>query len=255
MLKQVRFSCQGQNLYGSLHLPEKAKAPFPAVLLCHGFTGTRFEPHRIFLKMSRLLEKQGIASLRFDFLGHGESDGEFKDIRLGRQVGEAAAGLAFLRGQRGVSKRRCGLLGLSMGGAVSASLAGKDPDIGALVLWNAVATPERQFRGIPLGAGAKASLKKYGGYDLGGNLLGRGFFSDLPKQKPLERLRHFKGKALIVQGLSDSTVVPDQGRKYAQALGARGELHLVEGGTHTFDSRESEGEALTLSLAWLKKNL
>ena len=77
MQQACYFSNEGQQIAGTVHIPD-GPGPFPGVLLCHGFTGQRIEAHFIFVKMSRALEQAGIASLRFDFRGSGESEGRFQ---------------------------------------------------------------------------------------------------------------------------------------------------------------------------------
>src|SRR2546426_5960176 len=64
-----------------IHRPERARARRggPGVVLFHGFTGDRMESHWLFVKCSRALALAGIASLRFDFYGSGESEGEFSE--------------------------------------------------------------------------------------------------------------------------------------------------------------------------------
>lgn len=62
MERQIVFENAGQKLYGMLHLPDRVDRP-PAVALFHGFTGTKIEPHRIFVKMARELMSNGIAAL------------------------------------------------------------------------------------------------------------------------------------------------------------------------------------------------
>jgi fermentation-respiration switch protein FrsA (DUF1100 family) len=44
--KSIEIKHNGQMLRGMEHIPEGGKAP--AVILYHGFTGTKLEPHRFF---------------------------------------------------------------------------------------------------------------------------------------------------------------------------------------------------------------
>src|ERR1035441_774266 len=115
MEKQISFSVRGQKLYGMLHLP-KGKGPAPALSMFHGFTGNRFEPHQLFVKTARRLAKDGIAVLRFDFRGSGESEGDFKDITVPGEIEDGRESLNFLSAQPEVDPNRLGILGLSMGG-------------------------------------------------------------------------------------------------------------------------------------------
>ena len=114
----------GKTLRGVLHLPAAApRDPAPAVVLFHGFTGNRMESHWMFVKCSRALAQAGVASLRFDFYGSGESDGEFRQMTLRGEIADGRAAVAFLRTQKGIDPKRVGLQGLSLGGAVAATLA------------------------------------------------------------------------------------------------------------------------------------
>jgi cephalosporin-C deacetylase-like acetyl esterase len=58
MQEAVSIIHEGQTLRGMAHIPEN-REKVPAVILFHGFTGTKLEPHRMFLKISRELEKRG----------------------------------------------------------------------------------------------------------------------------------------------------------------------------------------------------
>jgi len=124
------------TLRGMEHIPEKSlDEKVPAVILFHGFTGTKLEPHRLFLKISRALEKQGIASFRFDFLGSGESDGDFEEMTVSKEIEEAHAIVDFVKRDGRIDPSRIYLLGLSMGGLVASVVAGERPnDVAKLIL-------------------------------------------------------------------------------------------------------------------------
>ena len=110
-------------MVGMLHLPEE-KGPFPAVAIYHGFTGTKVEPHRLFVKMSRALVQKGIAGTLWIFRGSGDSEGDFADMTVSGEIADAIRVLDFLQEQPEVDGERLGVLGLSMGGAIAASVAG-----------------------------------------------------------------------------------------------------------------------------------
>jgi uncharacterized protein len=134
--QSIHFEVQGQRVWGMLHLPLEVNAPVPAVLILHGFTGQRMEPHRLFVLFSRLLAEHGIASLRFDFRGSGESEGGFDEMTPSREVEDVIAAYQFLRSRPEIDSAKLGLLGLSMGGMVAAlSVARPDLEFAALSLW------------------------------------------------------------------------------------------------------------------------
>ena len=66
------------TLRGFFHKPNQDK--HPVCLIFHGFTGQKTGTKFSYVQLSRMLESKGIASFRFDFLGSGESDGNFVDM-------------------------------------------------------------------------------------------------------------------------------------------------------------------------------
>ena len=67
----------------------------PIVILCHGFTGNR--NGGLERGIAHELESLGIASIRFDFNGHGESEGEFMfGISMGYEIKDGKLGRALL---------------------------------------------------------------------------------------------------------------------------------------------------------------
>ena len=141
----ITFVNEGQKLIGVLHRPAAAdRDKTPAVVLFHGFTGTKVEPHRIFVKAAEALARAGIVALRFDFRGSGDSEGDFEDMTLPGEISDARVSLDYVSGLPGVDGNNIGILGLSMGGAVAASVS-DDPRVRSVVLWSAVADLESTF--------------------------------------------------------------------------------------------------------------
>ena len=81
------------------------------VIFCHGYRGERTGPNRTFVRAARTLAAAGIASLRFDQYGSGDSDGDFLDSSFTDWVTRRQA-LAVEQSKAG---RRIALLGQSMG--------------------------------------------------------------------------------------------------------------------------------------------
>ena len=55
MQKAIELVSQGLTLRGMLHMPENVPGKVPVVVIFHGFTGNKMEPHFIFVKLSRML--------------------------------------------------------------------------------------------------------------------------------------------------------------------------------------------------------
>ena len=247
MESPVSFPSGGADIIGVLHLPEAS--PAPGLIMCHGFTGHKAETHRLFVAAARDFCRHGLAVLRFDFRGSGDSAGEFREMTVSREIADAAAELDFLSARAEVDSERLGVLGLSLGGCVAACLAGRDARVGALVLWSAVAHLERLFERL-LPEFGEAPVLDYQGWGLG-----RAFLEELPQIQPLETVTGFAGPGLVVHGTRDESVPPSDGKDYHKVLGDRCRLHLVQGADHTFSSLAWQEEAASVSRDFLVQAL
>lgn len=253
MQKAVELVMNGKTLRGMYHSLESS-AKSPLVILFHGFTGFKSETHRIFLKLSRLLEKKGMAVLRFDFSGSGESDGDFEEMTFSSEFIEAEAILDYARALPNVDQSRIGLLGFSMGGAIAGTLAGKrSGDIKILVLW-APATMKILKRNLTSRL-ASAWRDERGCYDLDGLWLNAGFLEDLAGWDSLSSISNFNKEVLIINGSEDSTVPVEVARQYQEVLLKKAGLEIIEGADHTFTRHDWETEVLKKTVAFLTARL
>lgn len=257
MEKPVTFECKGQQIIGMLHLPE-GNGKFPAALLLHGFTGHKSETHRLFVKLSRALARHGVASLRFDFRGSGDSAGNFEDHTIRSEIADALEALKFLSRQKRVDSRRLALIGLSMGGAVAAFVAGREKNrIKSLVLLAPVAegpgilddlsTPE-----------AVSSLAQTGITDYNGNLVGVAFIRQFAEMKPVRELAKGDAPVLIVHGAKDETVPVQHADMYERAAHAAKRVVkkiIIPGADHTFNKHVWEQRVITETVDWLGETL
>lgn len=250
----ITFKSQGMQVVGVLHMPDRRKGKVPAVVLFHGFTGTKVEPHRIFVKQARALARAGIAALRFDFRGSGDSEGEFSNMTLSGELKDARAALAFIRSRPGIDTSRIGVLGLSFGGAVASLLLGNDRDICAAALWAPVGHPSEMSQ-HRYTAKVERQLKQMGCVDYGGSAVGKCFFDDIGKHQPIKAIVKTRAPVLLIHGSEDQTVPPKTTRDYEVALKkARCAVvrHVVPGADHTFNSLPWEVQVLALTLEWFR---
>jgi len=256
--KQISFENHGQRLFGMTHAPE-GQGPHPAVLLHHGFTGDRIESHFLLVKMARRLAASGYFAMRFDFRGSGESEGLFKDVTIPGEIDDAKVALAWLRSQPDVDPARVVLLGISMGGAVAATVAGEDTEVVGLILWSAVASPAELINmavaseeQVPPPLGPQPD----GTFDAGGHLIGPDFVKTIGEVKPLESIRQFHGPVLILHGTKDPTVPPEHADRYLKAAGSeRAVRYWIEGADHTYSAHIWEEETFQLTLSWLQRHV
>ena len=82
MQKYVEIKRDGLTLRGMLHVPDNVSSKVPMVILLHGFCDDRNEINFVHNELSQRLCDAGIASVRFDMNGSGESDGRFEDMTI-----------------------------------------------------------------------------------------------------------------------------------------------------------------------------
>lgn len=266
----ISFSNEGQTIVGTLAMPE-GEGPFPVALLLHGFTGTRHElpvlgtEDTMFSRAARWLGERGVASLRIDFRGSGESEGAWEDTTFSGQISDAIAALDFVETLEDVDSGKISIVGLSQGGLVGAATAGRDARVSNLVLWSAVSNPVMSY-GILLGydnllAGAAAGDEALTiALPWGAETALKGpFFEDIFLVDPVAEIAGYGGPLLAITGARDTTVTPQpQAGQVFLDYHEGAEALVVLDGDHVFDvlAEVSEviDEALAYSLAWLRSN-
>jgi uncharacterized protein len=143
--EQVTFSNApaGVSLSGTLTLP-KGSGPFAAAVLIAGSgpedrDGT-IANHKPFLVLSDYLTRRGIAVLRYDKRGIGQSTGSADMATTMDLAGDAQYALAYLKTRKDIDPARIGLIGHSEGAMIAPTIAASSPDLPWVVLLAAPAT-------------------------------------------------------------------------------------------------------------------
>ena len=232
--EKVFFKSEGQKMAGVLHLPDNNNPP--CVIASHGLLASK-ESEK-YIALGARLSTEGIAMLRFDFRGIGESEGRIEDDTVSRRITDLGAAIDLLLARPGLG-RRIGLVGSSLGGYVSLFKAARDKEVRALVIW---ATP---FHLDALGS------KKQ---EEGEPLPGEAFFRDLPKHSLLPLLPKISN-CMVVHGEKDELVPVDQAWEIFQGLNGPKEIHIIEGADHRLTQPTHRQRAMDLTVEWLKKYL
>lgn len=268
----VTFKNEGETVVGTLALPTTSGAPYPVVLLLHGFTNERNElpvggtDETMYGRLARLLAAAGMASLRIDFRGSGESDGAWADTTFTGQLDDARAAVDYLATLSMVNLDRLGVVGFSQGGLIAAELAAQDERVRTLVLWSPVSSAPDTYKHILGAESVEAGLVAEAPLPVttqwGAQFeLGRGFFVDLFRYDPTAAIAEVDAPLLVIVGLEDTTVTPQP---------AYGELYLTyHDGDERLITLESDhvfnvltdsdpalfDEAVGWSVAWLGNTL
>ena len=233
--KVVFHSTRNHEICGILSDPANDRNR-PAVLMCHGLTTSK--DGRTYVRLEEILNGKKFSTFRFDFFGHGESEGDFADLTLSEAVDDVRSALRFLKDS---GYGRIGLIGSSFGGFASILAAGRSDDLFALALKSPVSDylglliARDQGRGIE--AWKKDGFIAFEGAD-GKNLrLNYSFFEDAEEIKDHMSVESIKVPTLIVHGDRDETVPLAQSQKTAGLIpGCR--LEVIEGADHIYSDTE-----------------
>lgn len=210
----------GQKIVADLTLPD-SETPVPAVLLLHGFTGERQElpltdtGKGLFQHLAQSLKVAGIASLRIDFRGSGQSEGLWEETTFSGQISDALIALAYLGNLQEIDADAIGVLGFSQGGLVAASAGGRSLDVKSMVLWAPVANPAFTYGQL---LGADNLLKAANAEDneafsavlpWGDTVtLYASFYKELITISPLAEITSYTNPLLVLAGYKDDVVEP-----------------------------------------------
>jgi len=209
--RPLKVTRNGQKMNATLTLPGQI-APKAVVVFLHGYTGTRDEiPVRggegMFLRAARAFAQQGIASVRFDFIGSGDSDGAWADTTFGGQTADTRAVLEALISEAGINGVPVHLLGFSQGGLVAMQAAANGMPVRSVILWNPVLDPRQTYGRIfsPEGLDAGLKLAKAGDLDamVPGTRLKAGFFAEIATANPIKTGASFTQPVLAISGTLD----------------------------------------------------
>ncbi|MGU3472821.1 alpha/beta hydrolase family protein [Paenibacillus sp. D51F] len=260
MEKQLTLRHDGLELTATLHYPAGGGAEReerkPAVLICHGFVGSRIGVDRLFVKTARQLAAQGSYVLRFDYGGCGESGGSYGSLGFDSMVEQTRTALDYILSMDCVDPQRITLLGHSLGGAVALHTAVKDKRVTRLVMWSSVGYPFNDIvRIVGRGGYDEAVLK--GSTDYAGYTLEPVFFDSLQQHQPFQAASRFGGDVLLVHGTSDDVIPADYSFLYQKVFWTRGDglcdKEIIFQADHTYSTRAHQEEAIRLTADWLEK--
>ncbi len=144
--KPFFFPGENYNLFGILHCPEGIDV-VGGFVFCHPFAEEKLWTHRVFVSFARELAKLGFAVLRFDYMGHGDSEGDFSDSTVETRMSDIDHAIATIKTEiNGLD--RVNLLGLRFGATLAALKAGQRNDINRIILWDPIIDGSRYMQEI-----------------------------------------------------------------------------------------------------------
>jgi alpha-beta hydrolase superfamily lysophospholipase len=146
MESRVTFKSDGLNLSGIVHTPPDLRAGErrAVFLVLHGFGGNKEGHGQIVI--AEQLAKWGYVTMRFDYRGCGESEGERGRILCLDQVADTSNAVTYMASRPEVDPKRIALVGSSFGAAVAVYTGGADTRVAAVISSGGWGDGERKFR-------------------------------------------------------------------------------------------------------------
>lgn len=223
----------------------------PVVILMHGFMGNK---DGMLEKLTGdKLAQNGIASIKFDFNGHGESEGPFSGMTVPNEIEDAKLVYEYVKSLPFAGS--VAMTGHSQGGVVASMTAG---DLGVdnikcvVLLAPAAVLRDDAIRGSTMGA-------RYNPLDppefvqlFGDMKLGREYIKTAFSLPIYETAQKYTGPACIIHGTGDQVVPYTYGERY-HSIWPGSKLHILHAADHMFS--KDMLKAVDLTVDFLVKNL
>ncbi|WDH83275.1 alpha/beta hydrolase [Paenibacillus urinalis] len=261
MERQIGIKHGEEEIAATIHYPVvteisegKKPARVPLIVICHGFVGNRIGVDRLFVKMARELAEDGNLVLRFDYIGCGESTGEYGAEGLQSMINQTKSVLDYALDCCDVDPQQVTLLGHSLGGATALHTAVRDKRVTKLILWSAVGYPFNDIIKIT-GRDKYDTSVKEGAADYLGYRFTPAYFESLADFQPFQEALKFSGDVLVIHGTSDDTIPVDYAFLYQKVFWMRSEgrcdKDIIFQGDHTFSSGPEREQLIKRTRAWL----
>lgn len=245
------FTIQGSkgSLAAHLQLPSIKKGEkIPIVIICHGLTGNQNEP--FISKIAADVLKQGMGVVRFDFNGHGKSEGDFQEMDALNIQEDLRKVITWTHKQP--FTKNISLVGHSLGGIVVGMVApelGKNGIKALVLLASGGVAPDLMLMGNFFGI-------KFDPWNMpefitlpNGLKMGKSYLTTMRDLPIYQTARNYTGPALVLNGTHDSVVPYNYAIRYAEVM-PKAELRLLDDEDHGF-TKSADSTSLMIA-QWLK---
>jgi len=251
-VESVSFtSADGHSLSARLHRPEQPgpNTTFRAAIFAHCFTCSKDVPAAS--RISRALAELGIAVLRFDFTGLGQSEGDFSNTSFSSNVSDLKLAASWLQEQQLIPRM---LIGHSLGGAAVLAAAKEIETTQAIVT---LAAPSEPNHIMHMFSEHMESIHNQGEATvaIAGRpfTLRRQFVEDLEQHHLLDDVKNLGKALLIFHSPEDSVVDIEHARHIYEAARHPKSFISLAGADHMLSNPADSLYAGSVIAAWAKR--
>lgn len=225
----VTYASRGVQVPATVVLPD-GEGPFPLVVLVHGHGGSR-EENIGFGSIAGALKERGIASIRMDLPGCGDSAESFQMNTLDNMQQDVLSAVDYATSSYPIEAGKVGIFGYSMGGRIALALLGDGAHDFAAAALLAPAGSTDDLKNLFGGADGWDALKaeaEANGFAVFTTIYGqtqelsKAWFEQLEQEADpaASAAAQYEGPALVLYAADDEAVSPAVSAAVAEALGA-----------------------------------
>lgn len=255
--KRVEFeNNESEMLAGILRIPDSrgdGKERLPAIIICHTFHDNK--DHEFMVSLWDSLSRQGFICLRFDLSGHGESQGDYRDMTITQDVKDLRAAFDFVSNLEQTDRKRVGILGHSTGGIDAILFSAGHKEVKSIAVLSARADIQ-EFIDSYMDKYQQEEWKRTGRAEFYGmEEVSADFLRDAERYEILEEIKNVKCPMMIVHGTEDARVPFEDARELFNHAKEPKRIELIEGADHHFSEPGHRQELLEILGDWFSRTL
>lgn len=246
--KRTFTNAQNHNIDAKLDVPLNVE-PLCFAIICHCFTCTKETITTS--RVSRGLAQKGIACLRFDFTGLGNSEGNFADTNFSTMVEDILSGARYLATEY---KSPSVLIGHSMGGTAVLAASTEIESCQSVIT---IASPSQPDHVLHHFGSAMRDLEL--GVDAHINVAGVNypikpqFIDDVRNYDLVNRLKSYDKKLLSIRAGKDSLVPKEDADELIKYTSVNSKIFDLNNADHLFSNRQDTEKMIEQIASWIKE--
>lgn len=243
----------GHSLSGILRQPDQVEPKkLPAIIVVHGFNENMNRDW--ILDIANFISPYGFVALRFDFHGHGESEGDFEEHTVTQQIDDVKSAVDFVEQLSEVDSTKIFLIGHDIGGDISVLAAAEDARVKGVISWAARGDIEKHITSR-MADYELDELKQKGRYAHGQFDINSEYLEDLKEHNVQEAFNKLQVPILLIHGRDDLQIRVDEARKLLTMAHEPKQLVLIPEADHWCRQPEAREFLLETMLNWLKRSV
>lgn len=243
----------GERLIGLVDYPKERKGKYPVIVLAHGFGGIKSE-HGMFTDLARILTGIGFLTVRFDFSGCGESEGDYSKTSLTKLVDEFRIIWKYAKARPDVDKTRMGTIGMSFGTDVV--IMSRPTDARCYALLGSVAFPFEALQNLfGKGYNPEGVSVRISGHTGKEKKVRPEFWKDLRKYDIIKSMKRIRRPVLIIHGTKDESIPLKHPKALYAAANRPKKFVIINGADHSFFGHPQREKMVRAVTAWFRKYL